>query len=138
MNIRVKVLNVANPQKITEKNTQNVMVADETGCAKLTLWEQHVGCVELNKSYYLRNMLLRVYYGERYLATAKHDSTITPTEDVNVDNAKSVEEALPNVINDVKVIAVDSLSISDGCLQCGHTVTPTEEEEFPKVWSSAM
>ena len=69
----------------------------------------------------------------RYLATAKHDSTITPTEDVNIDNANldlSVEEALPNILNDVKVIAVDSLSISDGCLQCGHTVTPTEEEEF--------
>ena len=131
VNTRVKVLNVANPQKIAEKNTQNVMVADETGCAKLTQWEQHVGCVELNKSYYSRNMLLRVYYGERYLTTAKHDSTITPTEDVNIDNAtKPVGKALPNVINDVKVIAVESLSISDGCLQCGHTVTPTEEEEF--------
>ena len=81
----------------------------------------------------LENMLLRVYNSERYLATAKHNSTITPTEDVNIDNANldlSVEEALPNVLNDVKVIAVDSLTISDGCLQCGHTVTPTEEEEF--------
>ena len=27
---------------------------------------------------------------------------------------------------------MDSLSISDGCLQCGPTVTPTEGEEFRK------
>ena len=44
VNTRVKVLNVANPQRIAGKETQNVVVADETGCVKLTLWEQHVGC----------------------------------------------------------------------------------------------
>ena len=74
-----------------------------------------------------------MYNSERYLATAKHDSSITQIEDVNVGNAEldvNVEDvALPNVINDVKVIAVDMLSASDGCLQCGHTVTPTEDEE---------
>ena len=37
--------------------------------------------------------------------------------------------ALPNVINNVKVITVDMLSAYDGCLQCGHTATPTEDEE---------
>ena len=77
-------------------------------------------------------MLLRVYSSKRYLATAKLDSTITLTEDVNVDNAKlnmSVEEAIPNAINDVKMIAVDSLSTSNGYLQCGNTGAPTEEEE---------
>ena len=58
--VSLKGSSVANSQKIAEKNSQNVMVADETGCAKLTLWEQHVGCLQSNKRYYLRNMLLRV------------------------------------------------------------------------------
>ena len=135
VNTRVKVLNVANPQKTSAgKKTQNVVVADETDCAKLTLWEEHVGCLETNKSYYLKNMLLRVYNSERYLATCtgKHDSSVTQIEDVNVGhNAECIEDAVasPNIINNVKVIAVDMLSASDGCLQCGHTVTPTEDEE---------
>ena len=39
VNTHVKVLNVANPQRIAGKKTQNVVVADETGCVKLTIWE---------------------------------------------------------------------------------------------------
>ena len=40
VNTRVKVLNVvANPQRIAGKETQNVVVANETGCGTLTLWE---------------------------------------------------------------------------------------------------
>ena len=76
-----------------------------------------------------------MYNTERYLATAKHDSSITQIEDVNVCNAEldiNVDVALPNVINNVKVIAVDMLSVSDGCVQFGHTVTPTEDEECVK------
>ena len=68
-----------------------------------------------------------------YLATAKHNCSITQIEYVTVGNAEldiNVEDvALPNVINNVNVIAVDMLSASDGFLQCGCTVTPTEGEE---------
>ena len=79
-------------------------------------------------------MLLRVYNSERYLATAKHNSSIAQIEDVNIGNAEldmNVEDvASPNIINNVEVIAVDMLNTSDGCIQCGHTVTPTEDEEW--------
>ena len=72
------VLDVASPQAMQGgKTTQNVVIADDTGYTKLTLWEEHVGYLHPNKSYHLKNMLLRVYNGERYLATAKHDSSIT-------------------------------------------------------------
>ena len=75
-------------------------------------------------------MLLRVYNSERYLTTAKHNSSITQIEDGNAELDINVEDvASPNVINNVKVIAVDMLNTSDGCIQCGHTVTPTEDEE---------
>ena len=110
-----------------------MVVVDETSCAKLTLWEEHIGCLEANKSYYLENMLLRVYNNERYLATAKHDSSITQIEEVNVGhNIQAVEDAeiSPSniIIDDAKITAVDMLSSTEGCLQCGHTVLGTEEE----------
>ena len=66
------------------KTTQNVVIADENGHTKLTLWEEHVGYLQPNKSDHLKNMLLRVYSGERYLATAKHDSSITEIQDLYV------------------------------------------------------
>lgn len=78
-------------------------------------------------------MLLRVYGGERYLATAKHDSDIIPIEDIdigNVDLTSTEDATLPSVINNVKVVAIDTLTLSDGCLKCGHSITVTEEEEY--------
>ena len=47
-----------------------------------------IACKQVAKSYYLKNILLRVYNNERYLATVKHDSSITQIEDVNVGNAE--------------------------------------------------
>jgi len=69
------------------------------------------------------NMLLRIYNSERYLATAKHDTTTTQIEDFNIShNAECIQDAMtpPNIIDNVKMIAADMLSASDGCMQCGH------------------
>ena len=112
VNARIKVLDVATPQTMQGgKTTQNVMIADETGYIKLTLWEEHVGYLQPNKSYHLKNMLLRVYSGERYLATAKHNSSITEIQDINVQQDASTlcteHLSLLKIINDVKIIAVD-------------------------------
>ena len=59
VDVRIKVLEVASPQTMQGgKTTQNVVIADETGHTKLTLWEEHVGNLQLNKSYHQKNMLL--------------------------------------------------------------------------------
>jgi len=74
-------------------------------------------------------MLLRIYNSKRYLATANHDTTIAQIEDVNIGhNAECIQDAMtsPNIIVNAKMIAVEMLSASDGCIQCGHTVTRTE------------
>ena len=85
VNARIKVLDVASPQTMQGgKTIQNVVIADENGYTKLTLWEEHVGYLQPNKSDHLKNILLRVYSGERYLATAKHDSSITEIQDLYV------------------------------------------------------
>ena len=68
------------------KTTQNVVIADGTSCTKFTLWEEHVGKLQIDKSYHLKYMLLRIYGGESYLANAKHDSDIIPTEDIDIGN----------------------------------------------------
>ena len=111
------------------KTTQNVVIADETGYTKFTLWEEHVGYLQPNKSYHLKNILLRVYSGERYRkAQLQHQ-----IQDINVQLDASTlcteDASLPKAINDVKIIDIDMLSISDGCLQCGHSIIPPEDEE---------
>ena len=48
---------------------------------------------------------------------------------VDASTLRTEDASLPKVINDVKTIAIDMLSISDGCLQCGHNIIRTEDEE---------
>ena len=61
LNYTPRTTYLASPQTMHGgKTTQNVVIADETGYTKLTLWEEHVRYLQPNKSYYLKNMLLRV------------------------------------------------------------------------------
>ena len=135
VSICIKVLDVADLHTMQGgKTTQNVVIADRTSRTEFTLWEEHVGKLQKDKSYHLKYMLLRIYGGESYLATAKHDSDIIPIEDIdigNIDLTCTEDTTLPNIINNVKVVAIDTLTRSDGCIQCGHSIsTVTEEEEF--------
>ena len=79
-------------------------------------------------------MLLRIYGRESYLATAKHDSDIIPIEDMDIGNINltcTEDTTLSNIINNVKMVAIDTLTRLNGCIQCGHSInTVTEEEEF--------
>ena len=135
VSVRIKVLDVADPHTMQGgKTTQNVVIADRTSRTKFTLWEEHVGKLQKDKSYHLKYMLLRIYGGESYLATPKNDSDIMPIEDIdigNIDLTCTEDTTLPNIINNVKMVAIDTLTRSDGCIQCGHSIsTVTEEEEF--------
>ena len=62
-------------------------------------------------------MAIRVYSGERYLATSKHDSSITETElDINIGNVDMLDATTSttfslhaHVITNAKVISIDML-----------------------------
>jgi len=59
---------------------------------------------------------LSSYWRTSKVFSVKHDSSVTQIENVNIGhNAESAEDtvALPNIIDIVKVIAVDMLSACD-------------------------
>ena len=52
----------------TGKEKQEVSVADHTCTAKLTLWEEQVGCLREGASYRLESFVVREWGGVKYLS----------------------------------------------------------------------
>ena len=54
--------------QLTEKRKQGVSISDASGSAKLVLWEEDIDCVRAGKSYIIKNLIVRVYLGSKYLS----------------------------------------------------------------------
>ena len=63
-----------------------------------------------NNRHHLTNILLRVYDGGRYLATAKHDSSMSHIDNINNSNVVVTRTEDANVLNNVKIVAIDTFN----------------------------
>ena len=79
----------------TGKQKQEVIVADQTDIIQVTLWEDNVGRLKLEETYYPGNFVVREWGGGKYLAMYT-ESTIEKVDDMrNVVNASPNEELMP-------------------------------------------
>ena len=53
----VKAVEVKEFQELGDKIKQEVIVGDLSGTSKVTFWEEHVGCMQQERSYTLKNLL---------------------------------------------------------------------------------
>ena len=60
-----------------KKTKQDVMVGDQTGTVKVTLWEEHVDCLLAECSYQLKNFIVREYASQKYLSMPRVGAVIT-------------------------------------------------------------
>ena len=57
-NVTVKIITVNNTVQLPEKVKQDIIVADKTATAKVTLWEDNVGAFDEGSSYILKNFVV--------------------------------------------------------------------------------
>ena len=57
-------------------------IADNTGRAKVTLWEQNIDALTPDSSYSLQNFVVREYKGRKYLSMPREGAEIIPIPDV--------------------------------------------------------
>ena len=60
-----------------EKTKQDVMVGDQTGTMKVTLWEEHVDSLLAECSNQLKNFIVREYASQKYLSMPRVGAVIT-------------------------------------------------------------
>lgn len=76
-NVKVKVLRVKQPGQSTHRDpVQNIVIANQTASAHLTLWGTYINKMELGKSYSLSQARLKEYLGDRFLCTTRDGTKI--------------------------------------------------------------
>lgn len=104
----------------------DTLMADETGCAKLVLWENTINQVARGKSYHFKNVTVRIFDDEKYLNT-NESTTVEEIDDIQNINVDAPE--IKNNLLKVKVVGVN-IKKSPSCLACNHTF-PTKEQPAP-------
>ena len=66
--VTVKTIKVNDTVQLSEKMKQDIIVADQTATARVTLWEDNVGAFNEGRSYILKNFVVRVYQSTSYLS----------------------------------------------------------------------
>lgn len=126
VNVKVKVIEIRDVQVVGGgKRKQEVVVADSTENATLTIWE-NINTLTLNKSYSLKKMYVRIFNNTHYMSLPPHGATVTEIDDIGDVNVIPCDNP-EQTITDGSIIAVKDLQDFRTCLACKGKVLLQEE-----------
>ena len=96
------------------KRKQDVVVWDNTGTIKVTLWEQHIDLLEVGRSYSLKNFVVREYGSQKYLAMLRNGSEIVLVEDIGI-GIESDKSVTSTELTSPEIIGVPQLDSYKAC-----------------------
>ena len=104
--VNIKVVEVREEFQVNDKIKQDVNIADQTGVAKICLWEERVSCIKEHKSYCLKNLVVREFQSTKYFSMLKEGTDISLIDVIGTvaQQTNSEEELL--VIENVTIIEV--------------------------------
>ena len=110
---------------------QDVFIGDATRTARVTLWERDIGKLELDKSYKLIGIIVKVFKHEKYLNFSTN-SIVQEVGDIGPVKELVLEEQVKLGamvgLDSVRIVAVEKVDCTDGCWKCGGTVVVDEED----------
>ena len=121
--VYVKAILVNDPVQLNDKLKQDIIVADATGTARLTVWEDHCNSLQQGRSYHLKNYVVRVFQAVKYLSRGE-GSQLLAIEDIG-HVAAEVEEDQEITYKHVTIIGVPQLDSYKSCLKCKARVEPS-------------
>lgn len=136
----MKAIKVEEPGEVPGgKVKQDITVADDTGCARLTIWEAEIGRIESGKSYHLSGMIVREFRGHKFLSTSiDHTSDIVAIDDIGEvsetdiysgeDSGGDAGRSVQRRVCDARVVGVLNLDRYPGCLKCNTKLIPCEDD----------
>ena len=137
VNVKAKALRLEDIEEVPGgKKVQNIIIADKTATARLSVWEGEIGKIEAGKSYELTALVVREFHGRKFLSTSKDKSNIIPTEDIidvtdeapNDNSETSMATPSYSWVHNVKVIGVMTLDKYQCCINCSTKLTTDTED----------
>ena len=123
----IKVVELKDETQVGGRVKRDVSVADESGMARVSVWEGNVNAMDKDRSYCLKNFMVREYQRTKYLTKAKEGSEIIPIGDKGAVAEQGDRDDELWVINNVTVAGVPYFDTYKSCLQCKATVEPHTE-----------
>ena len=81
--LRAKVSSRQPSEKVGQgKTKQEVYLADKTGTANLTLWEEDINKLKIGESYQLNRVVVRFYRGKKHLSFPSRGASWTKIDDI--------------------------------------------------------
>ena len=106
-------------------NKQDVYISDATATARLTLWQEQIDTIKLDKSYIFDNLLVKTYMGKKYITPSKGSFISTIIDDIG-EVATDISDNTPYTeIVSAQVGGVEKVSKRRTCLACNGEVIPT-------------
>ena len=125
VSVRAKVTEVQEPKVITTKHgkqltKQDVTIADQTESSRIVHWEEDVGSLEVEKSYYFKNVGVRQYANQKFLSMAPASSKNAIDDIGEVLEDANDERGSPSI--DGEIDSVFSLTDYRQCKVCNSNI----------------
>jgi len=117
MTIHAKVVKVNSSKTVNNIPQQDVVIADNTGTIRVSLWGESIDTVVEGGSYRFKNFTMRLFHFKKYLNQAKSQSLIEMIDDIGAVIEQETDEEV-SVIHQVKIIGVPALDTYKSCLLC--------------------
>ena len=121
----IKVYEVKDPVTISNKSMQDVLIADKSSTARVTLWEENVGIMQQGRSYTLKNFVVRVFQSVKYLTMGGEGAELIPIKDIGAValQSDSSDPDCEAVLHHVSIVVLH-LDTVRACLNCKGRVEP--------------
>lgn len=133
--VRIQVTKVEGTEVVGRgKKKQEIVIADSTGVANLTLWEEDIGSLKADECYQLNRVVVRTYRGKRHLSFPQSGATSLNIENIGEVMDESCDlDSDDKLIEGAKVIGVHDLTNIYNCFCCKRgTVEPDKDNKFGK------
>ena len=131
VNADVEVVEIGDTTELDDgRQVQNVVVADGAGIVELALWQDFVGKLVLDRSYKLRNVMVKSFKESNSLFTPKENASITEIGDLKdvVPLGRSIRRTI--TITKAKVTAVSDFTSDLICVSCNKgRIKPIKESQ---------
>ncbi len=118
VNVRVKVIDIKKTQYVgNNKKKQEIVIADSTSNCVLTLWENDIDTLELDESYYMSKMLVRVFNDDFSLSFQASGSKVAKIDDLD-DVDEHTTDTTESRLEGVTIIAIKDFQSFQVCMFC--------------------
>lgn len=114
VNVTVKILEVGSPLTVnTGKQKQDIVIADSSGTATLTVWEKDIDKFKMLESYSIQRLIVRIFNETHYLSLPE-TAVVTHIDDI--EGVSKVIDAPPEPqLENAQICGVKEFKLNLSC-----------------------